>query len=126
MIRLAAILFTLIALACGGDDGQQPGAGAPAGGTGEADEVSAGAADPSVQGCLDMVRAGRYADAIAPCTEAVRRAPENREVQTALEKARSGAAEAAAGARQGAEQAADEAASGAADAAAKGLGDALP
>jgi len=126
MIRLTAILFTLIALACGGDEGQQAGAGDPAGEAGEATAESAVAVHPSVQGCLDMVRAGRYADAIAPCTEAVRRAPDNREVQTALEKAQSGAAEALADAGQGAGQADDDAASGAADAAAKGLGDALP
>lgn len=135
MIRLAAILFTLVAFACGGDEGQQPGAGGPAGGTGEADAAPelAGADDPSVQGCLDLVRAQRYAEAIAPCTEALRRAPENREVQTALEEARSGAAEALAGAADAAEQAArgadaagGEAASQLEGATEKSLTEALP
>jgi hypothetical protein len=123
---------TLIAFACGGDEGQQPGAPGPAGGAGEADVASeaAAAADPSVQSCLDLVRAGSYAEAIAPCTEAVRRAPENREVQTALDQARSGAAEAMAGAAEeaaaGADAAGEEAASQLEGATEKGLPEALP
>lgn len=57
---------------------------------------------PSVQGCLDLVREGRLAEAVAPCTEAVRNAPDNAEVAAALEQAKAAGSEKAAAAAQAA------------------------
>ena len=71
---------------------------APAGSPAQAGEAASGGspgggeAHPSVASCLDLVKASRWAEAVAPCTEAVRNAPGNREVASALERARKEAA----------------------------------
>ncbi len=65
---------------------------APAGSPARAGEAASGAEHPSVASCLDLVKASRWAEAVAPCTEAVRNAPGNREVASALERARKEAA----------------------------------
>ncbi len=75
------------------------------------------AAHPSVTSCLGLVKQSRWAEAVPPCTEAVRNAPGNQEVSAALARAkREAAAEAtarAAGAMQDATDTASEASEGA-------------
>jgi hypothetical protein len=140
MLRLVAIALFLVALACGGQESSQTmddeagavgaaaeeAASAEAEGTGQAE-----AEHPSVQGCLDLVMAGKFAEAIPPCTEAARHAPGNEKVTEALNKAKTGAAEAAAEAAaakaaEGAAAEASEAAAGGLEGATEGLADKLP
>ncbi len=47
---------------------------------------------PSVTSCLGLVKESRWAEAVAPCTEAARNAPGNREVSAALARAKQEAA----------------------------------
>jgi hypothetical protein len=124
MTRYIVLLLAVGAIACNGQKVETDEGSGPASGTGSVSaaqgESEAGAAiHPSVTGCLDLVRAGRFADAIAPCTEAVRRAPDNQQVADALERAREGAAQQAAAAAQ-------ESGAAAAEEAAKDLTDRVP
>jgi len=101
----------------------------------------ADSAHPSAARCLDLVRQERLIEAVAPCTEAVRNAPDDREVAAALERAQSGArsaaadqaaaaqsaaADQAAAAQSTASDAASDAAAGAVEDAAGSLSDAVP
>ena len=130
MKRIASAALLVAVLACGsGDSGSSPSGSAPsattptAGGTSGTQGGAASGSDvaamppeseihPSVPRCLDLVRDGQYAEAVTPCTEAVRNAPTNPEVAAALERART---EASAQASAAAQKAAADAAAGAAD-----------
>jgi len=133
MKRIASAALFVAVLACGsGDSGTSPSGSAPsataptAGGAAGTQGGAAGSSDvaamppeseihPSVPRCLDLVRDGEYAEAVTPCTEAVRNAPNNREVAAALERARTEAtAQATAAAQDAATNAAQDAATNAA------------
>lgn|GEM_PF-4030877 len=124
-------IASLVALACGSanDSGSTSNAAAQSGSTANTPPVSAQAPGgdtavlPSVTSCLSLVRAGSYAEAISPCVEAVKNAPDNAEVAAALAQARSAvsanaakaqaaAGEAAAGIQAGAEDKATSEAQG--------------
>jgi hypothetical protein len=103
MTRYIVLLLAVGAIACNGQKVETGESSGPLSDTGPVSsapgESEAGAViHPSVTSCLDLVRAGRFADAIAPCTEAVRRAPDNQQVADALGRAREGAAQQAAAA----------------------------
>lgn len=91
-------------LACGGQESSPPEGGAGAAGAAAEETPDVGAAreamaevHPSVERCLDLVRAGDFEAALPSCMEAVGVDPDNEEVQQALDDAKAGAAEAQAG-----------------------------
>jgi hypothetical protein len=110
--------------ACGQDSGsggvasgpgaEQPMAGqagsgseaAPAAGSGG---MAAAKPSPTASNCLDLVSAARFAEAIDPCTRAVRENPANTAVAEALRKAQAGVAASAAKANDAAAAAAAQA-----------------
>ncbi len=97
----------------------------PSGGLGTGASAGAGAemVQPASAGtCLDLVRASRFAEAIAPCTQAVREAPDNVDVAQALKQAQAAVATTAGEARDAAAAAASQAAG---DAVEKGTADAM-
>ena len=136
------VLFAAAAVACGSGDSGTTGTngGADASAVSAArvvEDVEAGkdaeataAPDPSVASCLDLVRAGRLLEAVAPCTEALRNAPDNRDVAAALGRAKAAAAEQASAAAQaavdGAGAVASDAAANAVDESANSLTKGLP
>ncbi len=88
-------------------------------------DVAAPAVDPSVTGCLDLVRQSQFADAVPVCIKAAGIDPENADVQAALSKAQSEAGlEGAQDAIKGLKAVGGEEAEGL-GASAKGLGDRL-
>jgi len=123
------VLVTLAmfaALGCGSanDTGSASSSSATSGSTAGTPPVSAPAPEaaanllPSVVGCLNLVKAERYAEAISPCTQALQDAPDNADVTAALARARNGVAATAAGAEAAAADAAAQAQTGAEDKAA--------
>lgn len=124
---IACLATTTLAIACGGGDSEPAGDDMPAVGAAaqkkaaekkdmEMGATTGEATHPSVGTCLDLVADGRFADAVDPCLEAVRRAPGNTEVKAALAKAQGMAGKAMEGAGAAAAAAgeeADEAAAGA-------------
>jgi hypothetical protein len=105
----------LVALACGGQDSGS-GAGAGAGGEGAGADAGGGAGQggelsATAERCLDLVADGRFADAIDPCTRAVRESPASQELADALETAQQGVAAAGKAAAESAKQAAGQAGS---------------
>lgn len=145
MTRIALSLFgiALLALACGRGETptttegpavstKGPAAAAPAAPAApsapQAAAPSAAAPDPQAVSCLDLVSKGRFQEAIAPCTAALRTAPNDPELQAALAKAKSQAAqmaEAPSAAANAATGAASDAAKSKVDEAAKGVTDKL-
>ena len=101
MIRLAVTLFaiSLLALACGGGDSssgdsapvsaQGSQTGTPSAPGSDPAAAPSAALDPEAAGCLDLVAKGRFQQAIAPCTAALRAQPANQEVKDALARAQS-------------------------------------
>lgn len=90
---------------------------APAGAAESAARPDVGAAPTEdVKGCLDLVSAGSYAQAVPVCTAALTANPANEQVKTALETAKTKSAEMAG---QAAEQATGAAQGAAEDAASK-------
>ncbi len=68
-----------------------------------ADAAMDAVAGDDSQSCLDLVAAGKFAEAIPVCTQALSSDPANQAVQDALAKAKAGAgSDAAAGAAEGA------------------------
>jgi len=119
MVRLIVIVFVFAVLACGGSDtGQtdEAGAVAPAAKSAAAPAKPAPAptpaasakADPKVEGCLDLVRRGKYEPAVPLCLAALEIDPDNQQVRDAVDKARAETA------KMAASKAATEAAGGAA------------
>jgi hypothetical protein len=113
MLRIIAIALLLFSFGCSQGDETPPVSAAPDTGTEaatpptptpaketaksaamETTTETAAETPASVQGCLDLVAAGRFAEAVPPCTLAVQQAPGNAEVQAALDKAKAGAASA--------------------------------
>ncbi len=98
MNRFIVTLFVSIALlGCqGGHEGAKQPAAAPSGAGTAASEGAAGmvgkalekAADPSVSGCLEKVKAKQYAEALPLCLKAANLEPNNSEVASALSDAR--------------------------------------
>ena len=100
-LRLASLGLALVAsaalIACGGGDESTSTGSAPAPGGTEAKKEMPTAAQISAEGkqCIDLVKAGRYSDAIAPCEQAMRdsAALANADVKTAYEDAKAKVAE---------------------------------
>jgi len=127
MVRLTVILFVFAVLACGGSDTgntEEAGGAAPAAKSAAAPEkpapstmpAASAETDPKVEGCLDLVRRGKYEPAVPLCLAALKIDPNNQQVRDAVDKARAetakmAASKAATGAASGA---AAEAAGGAA------------
>lgn len=136
MKRLASAVLLMAALACGsGDSGPTAatpspsptqGSGASSGvatqtGSGDAGAPAAETTvHPSVPRCLDLVRAGQLVEAVTPCSEALKNAPDNQQVAAALDRAKQAASEQASAAAQAA---ANDAAAGAGGDAASALQD---
>ncbi|TFH25178.1 MAG: hypothetical protein E4H03_01515 [Myxococcales bacterium] len=118
MIRNLIVAAMVVGLAAcgGGDKGEGDGAKAPmkapatapvkAPAAGQGAAASTGSdtvgkviektVDPNVQGCLAKVKAGEYQAALPLCMKAAQIDPNNTEVQAALDKAKTGAANMAA------------------------------
>lgn len=114
-IRTGLAAAALLALAaCGGEDS---GSTMAEEGSGETPPVSAAregaegtsGQPPEVAECLDLVEAGELGRALSVCAEAAKAAPQNAEVQDALEEARAAAGDAAAAAEESAEDAKEKA-----------------
>jgi hypothetical protein len=125
MMRLIVTLFVFAVLACGGSDTAQTGGAEPMGASGgerasvpETPEPSV-AANPKVQGCLDLIRQSKYQEALPVCIAAGRANPGNQQVKDAVDTARAEIAKRAAA--QAASQAVGE---GAAEQATSKLGEA--
>jgi hypothetical protein len=95
--KVVWLVVLLPMLACGGESGTTdrsatPGAQAPDAPVSAGKAITGalqGQVDPNVTGCLDLVGAGKFSEAIPACLRAVSVDPNNADVQEALKTARS-------------------------------------
>ena len=98
--RMATLLLAPVALVLGLACGENGGEDANSDGS---------AMDVAQAKCFELIEAGRYADSIDACAEALREAPSSPKVTAALARAREGVAKAAAMAADMARKAAEQA-----------------
>jgi methyl-accepting chemotaxis protein len=97
-MNLALSAALLLALACGAAEQD----------SGDAD-TGASAMEVAKARCIELIEAGRFADAVDACAEALREAPRSPEVAAALARASEGVAKAAAIAAEMTREAAERA-----------------
>ena len=95
MHRISFVILAAALIACGSGEGTQSSTGAgempPVSATAPADEPGSTAGSEAVVsaviGCIDLVGAGRFCEAVPVCIEELRITPDDAEIQSALARA---------------------------------------